>query len=382
MQFMKNILFSIFALSLLPLSKSLPQSYNLILQNSVFESSSEFRFDIFISNYSEYAKAEYVIKFPSATSSNLTFGFVQDCSELLYYQIPDELRYDTLTKTLVVPPRAAPGPGHGTISQTYGDRVARIKINFSNSSDISNIVSMQWQNSGAVRTRIYSYLDSILTEITDSAAHTKDFEPPLGFSAPYVPLLVRPYNNSVISSFPLYLFSFYPSTTIMYRVQLSTDSLFVNRALDSFYNPGSSFPYDSFRINTLDPDTRYYWRVNVHNFYAISPFSAVWNFVTDNLTNINLSKSEEPVNFFLSQNYPNPFNPSTVISYHLPVNSKVSLKVYDILGNESAVLVDENKNAGSHEVRFEGNNFSNGIYFYRLEADGNIIDTKRMVLLK
>ena len=60
----------------------------------------------------------------------------------------------------------------------------------------------------------------------------------------------------------------------------------------------------------------------------------------------------------------------------------VELKVYDALGNEVAVLVNEMKKAGSYEVEFDGNNFASGIYFYRLVIDGNIIDSKRMILLK
>ncbi|MEO8666029.1 MAG: SBBP repeat-containing protein [Ignavibacteria bacterium] len=95
-----------------------------------------------------------------------------------------------------------------------------------------------------------------------------------------------------------------------------------------------------------------------------------------------------PDKFSLGQNYPNPFNPSTRISFSIPNPQYILLKVYDVLGNEVAVLEDEKKNAGSYEVEFDTrsvrqeSNLSSGIYFYRLEADGEIIDTKRMVLLK
>lgn len=60
----------------------------------------------------------------------------------------------------------------------------------------------------------------------------------------------------------------------------------------------------------------------------------------------------------------------------------VSLKIYDVLGNEIATLVNEKKNPGSYEVEFDGSEYSSGIYFYSLYADGKLIDTKRMVLLK
>ena len=85
--------------------------------------------------------------------------------------------------------------------------------------------------------------------------------------------------------------------------------------------------------------------------------------------------------FKLSQNYPNPFNPSTVISYQLPWNSRVSLKVFDILGREVATLVDGFENEGVHQVRFDANSLTNGIYFYRIETD-NVTKTKIMTLIK
>ncbi len=88
-----------------------------------------------------------------------------------------------------------------------------------------------------------------------------------------------------------------------------------------------------------------------------------------------------PNTILLSQNYPNPFNPSTVISYWLPVTSNVTLKVYDVLGNEITTLVNEEKQPGTYEVGFDGMEWPSGIYFYQLKA-GNYIETKKMVLLK
>lgn len=89
-----------------------------------------------------------------------------------------------------------------------------------------------------------------------------------------------------------------------------------------------------------------------------------------------------PTGYKLEQNYPNPFNPKTVISYQLAVISDVRLKVYDVLGNEVATLVNEKKEIGSYTVEFDGSNLSSGVYFYRMEVNGNVIDTKRMILLK
>lgn len=85
--------------------------------------------------------------------------------------------------------------------------------------------------------------------------------------------------------------------------------------------------------------------------------------------------------FYLAQNYPNPFNPVTTINYRLLNENHVSLKVYNILGIEVASLVNEEKPAGKYEVKFDGNNFASGIYFYRLKA-GNFIQVRKMILLK
>jgi len=88
-----------------------------------------------------------------------------------------------------------------------------------------------------------------------------------------------------------------------------------------------------------------------------------------------------PNAFELKQNYPNPFNPSTTIEYTIPENSRVSLKVYDILGKEVADLVDKEQNSGTYIVIWDAKSASSGIYFYRITA-GNYTDTKRMVLKK
>ncbi len=91
--------------------------------------------------------------------------------------------------------------------------------------------------------------------------------------------------------------------------------------------------------------------------------------------------TEIPLEFKLSQNYPNPFNPNTTISYQIPQNSFVNLKIYDVLGNEIATLVNEQKSAGKYKVKFELKNLSSGVYFYKIQAN-NFIEIKKMILIK
>jgi hypothetical protein len=83
----------------------------------------------------------------------------------------------------------------------------------------------------------------------------------------------------------------------------------------------------------------------------------------------------------LSQNYPNPFNPTTKISFSIPVQSKVMLKIYDVLGKEVMTLVNDVKSAGSYELEFNASNLASGAYFYKISA-GQFSDIKRMMLIK
>ena len=113
-------------------------------------------------------------------------------------------------------------------------------------------------------------------------------------------------------------------------------------------------------------------------------------FATENNGGIitSIEKKEQSIvnEFKLYQNYPNPFNPTTKISYQIPAVgnenvSSVQLTVYDLLGNEVAELVNENKNAGYHEVNFKANNLSSGVYFYQITT-GNYIQSRKMILLR
>jgi len=115
----------------------------------------------------------------------------------------------------------------------------------------------------------------------------------------------------------------------------------------------------------------------------------VW--VEANILIVNVDDENDnnsiPASFSLSQNYPNPFNPTTKIKFTIPsVETSrrdvfTTLKVYDILGNEVATLVNEEKPAGSYEIDFDGTKISSGVYIYRLKA-GLFTDAKKMILLK
>jgi len=121
------------------------------------------------------------------------------------------------------------------------------------------------------------------------------------------------------------------------------------------------------------------------NGYAVGNNGTILHYTQ--LTDVE-EQPTQPTEFKLEQNYPNPFNPATSIQYTIGSSQVVQLKVYDVLGNEVATLVDEEKPAGSYEVEFnsarhsrEGGNLTSGVYFYQLKA-GNCLETKKMILMK
>ena len=158
----------------------------------------------------------------------------------------------------------------------------------------------------------------------------------------------------------------------------------IYRSLDSDFDPDtmSTHTYstieNSFDDTSVEFGETYYYKIVAVDFSGNkSDYSEnVYALVTD----VNL-EGEIPTVYGLKQNYPNPFNPSTVISYSLPESGLVSLKVFDILGQEVADLVNQIKSAGVYEVSFDASNLTTGLYIYRMEA-GNFTETKKMLLVK
>jgi len=105
------------------------------------------------------------------------------------------------------------------------------------------------------------------------------------------------------------------------------------------------------------------------------------------LTSVAASQVEIPKVFALNQNYPNPFNPTTTIQYDLPMNSHVTLTVYDLLGKAVARLVDKDQSANKYSVEFDASHLSSGVYFYRIDVRSengskNLTSVKKLMLMK
>ncbi len=99
------------------------------------------------------------------------------------------------------------------------------------------------------------------------------------------------------------------------------------------------------------------------------------------VTQVRENNKKAKLNYALEQNYPNPFNPTTTIEYRLPQKGLVTLKIYNILGQEVKTLVNRFENEGKHQVKFDAVDLPSGVYFYRIEA-GNFVQTKKLILLK
>jgi len=115
---------------------------------------------------------------------------------------------------------------------------------------------------------------------------------------------------------------------------------------------------------------------------APAEYATINGWLTNGInTAVQQTQSTEPANYVLSQNFPNPFNPTTMINYSVPQKSHVTLKVYNLLGEEVATLFDGERQAGSYSATFDATNLSTGVYFYRLQS-GNVSMTKKLVLVK
>ncbi len=130
--------------------------------------------------------------------------------------------------------------------------------------------------------------------------------------------------------------------------------------------------------STVSGGIEYKYRMKSYTEFAESEYSSESAVTT--ITRIN-DKGALPEKFALSQNYPNPFNPLTVINFDLPGESILALKVYNLLGQEVAVVINKRMPAGYHSLNFNAAHLTSGIYIYRLEA-GGMIFIKKMILMK
>jgi photosystem II stability/assembly factor-like uncharacterized protein len=159
-----------------------------------------------------------------------------------------------------------------------------------------------------------------------------------------------------------------------YWFEIATDSQFVWTARDTLVT-------DTVKtMGALRLRPSYWWRVRAHNPIGWGPFSETRR-LTVRTTGISDNLRKVPTEYSLEQNYPNPFNPSSTIRYGLPRTTHVTLSIYNVLGQEIAVLVRDEQPAGFHEVRFDAGSVPSGVYLYRIQS-GTFVATRRLLLVK
>ena len=212
-------------------------------------------------------------------------------------------------------------------------------------------------------------------------AGTGEFSSPYMFKTafPSIPLLAYPEKGA--SNVPLdTVLSWYASEAVdFYRVQLAQSQYFQEDyiIMDTIVAGDTSLV-----VTNLEPFKRlsYYWRVKASNEYGSGSWSETWNFRTVESTGLDWF-AEIPLVFNLRQNYPNPFNAKTKIAFTIAEPGQTTLTVYDMVGRQVAVLVDEYKQTGQYSVDFDGNHYASGVYIYQLSSKNRVFN-KKMVLLK
>jgi hypothetical protein len=194
---------------------------------------------------------------------------------------------------------------------------------------------------------------------------------------PPAPNLVSPPNNSTNQPPTVMLDWDSLASANTYRIQLATDSLFNSIVFDT---SGVTRSYLQMRPGILLANVKYYWKVNATNLAGTGPWSVVWNFRV-NPTGLYQYSSAIPKEFKLHNNYPNPFNPITKIRFDIPKNTYVKIRIFDLTGKEIMKLLNDYLSAGAYEILWNANNYSSGVYFYRIEA-GSFVQIKKMVLIK
>ena len=166
------------------------------------------------------------------------------------------------------------------------------------------------------------------------------------------------------------------SDAIIYHLDVSTDSLFATTFISKDVPPTPIFS----SVTGLQGSTTYYWRVKSCNGGHWSAYSPVWNFSTTMNAGVN-DLAFEKAGYRLDQNIPNPSRGQTTIKYVVPDRQVVSIKLFDIAGNEIATLLNEQKDKGEYQLTLDLNAYSSGTYFYQMQV-GELQDTKKLVLEK
>lgn len=190
------------------------------------------------------------------------------------------------------------------------------------------------------------------------------------------PSLLSPLNDTVGVTISPTLRWQSVSGAISYLLQVSIDSTLSTSALNKVEISNTEHT-----LSNLSDNTTYFWRVQASINSGISNWSEIWNFTTKTVTSVEQIADDSPNEFILNQNYPNPFNPNTLITFQIPTSEFVTLKIYNVLGEEVDTIVSQYLDVGIYRKQFNAGNFSNGLYLYTLQA-GAFVKTRKMLLVR
>ncbi|MBK8982358.1 MAG: T9SS type A sorting domain-containing protein [Ignavibacteria bacterium] len=374
----KKILLSIIFIFTAGLSYGVNPEYILTAGNAVQTGSNSLEFDIrmihtnsAISDF-EYAGGQYFFDFNLNISNGgaLNYSVIEsDLPELLQPRNPvvfvtgGEMQ---LRLSLNIFP--SPGQGYIISDQLPGTRIARMKLMTNSESFDVQYFSLRWRN-GPVNpfTKIYSFENSQITEVTNSGSHYID-----SLTNP-LPVELASFSSAVSGNkVTLNWATVNEMNNAGFEIQRKVNSYDTFRKIGFVNGAGNSSEIQNYLYSDLKLQPGNY-------FYRLKQTDYNGNFVYYDLEN----KAEvlSPLFNELKQNYPNPFNPQTKIDYQLSSESVVFIKIFDILGKEISVIVNEYKSPGYYTVFFDGSNLPGGVYYYLIRA-GGFIDSKRMIILK
>jgi hypothetical protein len=200
---------------------------------------------------------------------------------------------------------------------------------------------------------------------------------------PSEPSLISPYNGEYDLPNNVQFSWYSPFRAETFNLQIAENNSFTP-VLHEYISLVST----TYTVNDI-ANGLYYWRVRASNVAGYGPWSEIRSFTVGPEVSVK-DETSVPKEFALHQNFPNPFNPTTTIKFDIPTSlfsqkgeqrGFVTLKVYDVIGREIATLVNEQKEAGSYEVKFDASKLSSGIYFYRITVSGYTA-IKKLVLTK
>ena len=216
-----------------------------------------------------------------------------------------------------------------------------------------------------------------------NAGGTSNFSSSFNFTTgfPTTPLLAYPLNTSINIPVDTVIY-WHPSTaTVSYDLLLARSADFTP---SSIVTSASGIVDTSFEVNGLQSNAFHFWKVRANNSYGSSNWSEVWRFKTFNPSGIE-DEELTPAYYALEQNYPNPFNPATNFRFKISEAGFATLKIYNLLGQEVAVVVNEYLNPGTYDISFNASSdtagLSSGIYFYTLRVN-EYSASKKMILMK